>query len=407
MKGSAPFQRSGREGWYLRWRYAGNRSITRRVADTKTKAAAVRIAVQVAVEGGMPLIEAIDMHAPRKAVVGSAPTWATIADLYLKNFDRVRGRKSSTKAETRKRVEYIIKRLQKEAWASIPIPQLRSVDVIRWVDTRRAGGASDSTIANDVSTASSIFKTAMHSRQGWIPRGTPNPFLDCREGVEKKRKASFSVDEFREFFQIAESMLHPSDFAILRALGVSGWRLGDVAGLTAAKVDLDYPIGEMRVVRAVVERGQEKTRQRKATFFVGDTAEWITRRIRDGKLIAKGIVFQPPRAHTYERGRLLNQRIRKVMAKMDSLPRWKIEGDDAHCGITVHSLRHSANNAMRLAGISAFTRSAQLGHRPPAGMTYHYSNAEDAELYRVAEVMEATLFGSGDQSGDRSESESA
>lgn len=257
------------------------------------------------------------------------------------------------------------------ALGPIPLAELTTEDVTRWVQVMTDKGNSGKTIANKHGFLASALNAAV--RAGHIPT---NPASGIRlPRTERPEIVFLSGEEFSQLHDAVTDHWKP----MVEFLVASGARFGEVAALRPGDVDRDQ--ATVRISRAFkrtyatggIELGPPKSKRSVRTIDVpasvldklSYSAEWLFVN-RDGN---------PVRIVGF-RSRVWYPALDR--AKLDPRPR-------------VHDLRHTCASWMIAAGVPLPVISAHLGHESIATTVNVYGHLDRSSSRAAAAAIGATL----------------
>ncbi len=382
----------GRRGYYFSYRGEGH-EILRKAGETKRVAEDKRAALQKLVRiDGVPVKRAIGRVWGEAAVpITTRTTFTQLCALFIADKARERDRKP----RTLRKLEERVRALQKAPWAHQPAEKLDRHAVRAWVHDRKRRGISDATLMNDLSQASAVLKHAQDA--GWIDEDADNPFLRCRlKRVRKLRRVGLDLDELKVFLAKVEELSEPEAYDLVLAGAMTGWRLGELAALKWAQVDLSYTLKGRQVARLACLAENEKMARPKVAFAFGPLRARLEA-LRAGPVRPHptALVFRQPCGSSWADPRAINRRLKPAAEAISDkdIPAWKLRGDDAHKPFRFHGLRHSANSVLLSLGQPPHLVAALLGHQLP-GMTFGtYLTTAEPDVAAVCETLAGALFG--------------
>lgn len=322
----------------------------------------------------------------RPASVDPRLTFGKLADLYVESKGARLSERGRALAEMQLRCHL------KPFFGEMRVEDIKAADVERFREQRRqlvrrkgaAGGRVSERTDRPVSPSTfnrewSLLRAVLNfgERTERIDR---NPIR--RGAVEmlptNPRSVFFEPAEWAAFIEAAsaDDELRRTVPAF-RLLLLTGSRIGEVAGLTWADVDLD---------RKLLRVAQEKTRSSKTLPIVGAVAEILGSLVR-GVPAAPLFIRAGGEPMETEYLQVAFARIRR-RAGLDA---------GQHGKPTPHSVRHTAATWLRRASVPVDRIAAVLGHSAPAEsrITLGYTHLEPAELepaMRALEAAEADAF---------------
>ena len=222
-------KRSGRNGYYVRFRHEG-REWERKGGPTKTIAKALLSEVHTL------LAKRWEIDAVLAEVfgdcVGPNLTLKQAIPQYLE-FAATRKRPTTLKSDT-----FQLNRVEKLSWAKHPMRKVRREDIQRWIDQMVSTGVgkrrpcSHSTANRYLATLSALFKWA--KRTGLVDR---NPVRDVERFSEKgtARELYLTAEEAQALLRASTDAYRP---VMTFAIG-TGCRRGEILSLLWRDVDLD------------------------------------------------------------------------------------------------------------------------------------------------------------------------
>ncbi len=382
----------GRDGYYFVKKDMG-RVHTRLVSDDPAEAEELRVRI------GAKWKEVGDVAEAIALVMGDDPepsedeprtTFEELGRLFLRDKLREGSRKRSGLQTSRVRIDA----LSKEKWAKKDVAALNFGDIDAWIAKRRRQKRTDGTVQNDLCTASAVLGHAR--RRGYVERGSPNIFSDCRlEGVSRRERPALDVHRARHFLDIARDETNEETFILMLAGMLTGWRLGDLASLPVANVELDYKVRGKIAPRIVAVRENEKKRRHKVAFLApSPLLDWLTK--RRASSIVGALALTNPMGRRWN-SQTVNNQIRKVLLACDAgeIPRWMIDGNDGYTPFTFHGFRHTADSILKHLGVGDHVIDAQLGWQSGARSTMHrhYATAFEEDLIDAAKRLTQTVLG--------------
>jgi len=238
------------------------------------------------------------------------------------------------------------------------------------------------TVNHDLKVIRMIFRAARaESVVGEDPAEFVKTVKSSREGVRR----SFTLPELRAVLSVADD-----EWKSMILFGLySGQRLGDIATLTWANIDL--PAGELRLVT-------RKTGKQIIQSLSGPLLEHIEALSCPDDLTAP----VHPRAYDFvvkqgKSGNLSNQ-FADLLAQAglrEKQAHRKTHGEgrgvgSAKTGISFHCLRHTAVSLLKEAGIPAAVVMELIGHDSKA-MSEHYTHVGSESLRKAAESFPSLL----------------
>ncbi|NMM88954.1 hypothetical protein B2J88_32180 [Rhodococcus sp. SRB_17] len=335
----------------------------------------------------------------------------TVADLATAWTAGLSSRTESTQATYKTLVDsYVLPH-----WGGTALSEIQHVDVVRWIaDLSASGGKggkplSPSTVRQTHKLLGQILVLAMrnghihgnpadHVPLPRLPRKAPK-FLTASEvdrvaaaadylssqpmraGARTDLRASTEPDEL-DMDDIGAPIIPDAPDSqnglIVRLLGASGLRFGELAGLRVANLDLESTPARLQVVEAVVEVGgklvigEPKTHQHRAVPIHSSLV----------KPLRAQIAGKTPTDHLFESAKGGPLRLRNWSRRYFS-PAAALAGvnDD----VTVHWLRHSFATLALESGKNHVEVQQILGHASPSITLDVYSHVNPAKLTPIGE----------------------
>lgn len=252
-----------------------------------------------------------------------------------------------------------------------PVDAVTLADAIKFRDTQ-AGRVSANTTNQFILVARIIWRDAIREQVA-----TDNPFVSVRRlKADSKPRRAFTLDELKRLLAVASG-----DWRGMILCGVYlGQRLGDLASLTWANIDLAQ--GEVSIVTGKTERPMHIP-----------MAEPLRRYFMERPAADEPAAPVFPDLHGCKPNALSNQfngiAAAAGLARKEDGRRGKAEGRDARRrsrGMTFHCLRHTATSLLKNAGVSDVVARELIGHSSEA-VSRVYTHIDHSTMRAAVERM--------------------
>lgn len=256
-----------------------------------------------------------------------------------------------------------------------PLESLTGADARKWLDSLLAEGRAGKTVAGYSKDLSAVFRSAI--REGIV---TFNPFsaLDAIDTSDSLARKPFNSEE------VAKLLKHATTDewrGLILVAAFTGLRLGDAAGLTWDKIDLDSN-------RITLIPSKTKRKKREVRIPIQTDLLVYLKRVQTHEGKQDAPVFETLAKIAVGAREGLSQTFNKIMLAAE-VSRGKPsriieEGEKKSAGNVVyergfHSLRHTFTSWLRNAGVSEEDRMALTGHTTRESHQ-GYSHADEEAL---------------------------